>query len=145
MTRTWDPLLFDCRHAVRGMRRRPAFALTAIGVLAAGIGATAAIFAVVNAAFVRPLPYHRPAQLVFLNTREPSGAGEPGPQALSALHFSRWREERRAFTAAEAFSPRTISLTGSGEPEPLRGGVVSAGLFQLLGVSPILGRNFTRG
>ncbi|HJU65412.1 MAG TPA: ABC transporter permease [Gemmatimonadaceae bacterium] len=139
-----DSLLLDCRHALRAIRRRPAFAVAAVGVLAAGIGATAAIFAVVHAAFLGPLPYPRPEELVWLDTREPSGAGEPAQQALSALHFSRWREERRTFATVGAYSPRTISLVGRGEPEPLRGAVVSAGLFDLLGVSPILGRGFTR-
>ena len=140
-----ETLLLDCRHALRGIRRRPAFALAATGVLAAAIGATAAIFAVVNAAFLRPLPYSHPKQLVWLDTREPSGAGAPAPLALSAFHFSRWREERRAFAAVEALGPGTISLTGDGgEPEPLRGARVSAGLFALLGVSPLLGRDFTQ-
>jgi putative ABC transport system permease protein len=139
-----DSLVHDCRHAVRAIRRRPGFALAAVGVLAAGIGATAAIFAVVNAAFLRPLPYLRPDRLVWLDTREPDGDGTLAQQALSAFHFSRWREERRAFTAVEALGPRTISLGGVGEPEPLRGAAVSAGLFNLLGVSPALGRSFVR-
>ena len=145
MNRLVEILLLDCRHALRGLRRRPAFVLAATGVLAAAIGAAAAIFAVVNAAFLRPLPYSRPDQLVWLDTREPLGAGPPSQLALSAFHFSRWRGERRAFAAVEAFGPGTISLTGDGgEPEPLRGARVSAGLFTLLGVSPLLGRDFTR-
>ncbi len=140
-----ETIVLDCRHAMRGIRRRPGFALAATGVLAAAIGAAAAIFAVVNAAFLRPLPYSRPEQLVWLDTREPSGAGAPAPLALSAWHFSRWREERRAFAAVEAFGPGTISLTGDGgEPERLRGARVSAGLFGLLGVSPLMGRDFTQ-
>ena len=140
-----EPLLLDCRHAMRGVRRRPGFALAASGVLASAIGASAAIFAVVDAAFLRPLPYSEPEQLVWLDTREPAGAGAPAPMALSAFHFSRWREEQRAFAGVEAFGPGTISLTGDGgEPEPLRGARVSAGLFRLLGVSPLLGRDFTR-
>src|SRR5688572_1603564 len=94
-----DFILLDCRHAARSIRRRPAFALAAVGVLAAGIGAAAAIFAVVNAAFLRPLPYPRAEQLVWLDTREPTGAGEYSQQAVSAFHFSRWREEQRAFAA----------------------------------------------
>ena len=139
-----DFILLDCRHAARAIRRRPAFALAAVALLAAGIGATAAIFAVVNAAFLRPLPYTRPEELVWLDTREPSGAGEYLQQALSAYHFSRWRQERRAFAAVEAFTPRTMALGGSAEPEALRGAGVSAGLFALLGVQPIAGRDFTR-
>jgi predicted permease len=139
-----DSLLLDCRQALRATRRRPAFALAATAVLAAGIGTAAAVFAVVNAAFLRPLPYPRPEQLVWLDTREPSPGGEPVTMALSALHFSRWREEQRAFAGVEAIGPRTISLAGSGEPEPLRGAAVSAGIFKVLGVSPILGRDFTR-
>ena len=145
MHRLVETLLLDCRHALRGLRRRPAFALAATSVLAAAIGAAAAIFAVVNAAFLRPLPYSRPEQLVWLDTREPLGAGAPSQLALSAFHFSRWREEQRAFAAVEAFGPGTISLTGDeGEPEALRGARVSAGLFTLLGVPPLLGRDFTR-
>ncbi len=139
-----DSLVHDWRHAVRAIRRRPGFAVAAVVVLAVGIGATAAIFGVVNAAFLRPLPYPRPDRLVWLDTREPSGDGTLTQQALSALHFSRWREERRAFSAVEALGPRTISLGGVGEPEPLRGAAVSAGLFDLLGVSPVLGHGFVR-
>jgi len=144
MRRFSDSLLYDVRHAARAMGRRPAFAVAAVAVLAAAIGATAAVYAVVDAALLRPLPYAEPEQLVWLETREPSGAGAPAPQALSALQFSRWREERQAFAAVEALGTRTISLGGTGAPEPLRGAVVSAGLFDLLGVSPILGRGFTR-
>jgi putative ABC transport system permease protein len=144
MRKVVDFILLDCRYAARSLRRRPAFAIAAIAVLAGGIGAAAAIFAVVNAAFLRPLPYTRPEQLVWLDTREPSGAGEYFQQAISAYHFSRWRDERRAFAAVEAFSPRTLSLGGGADPEALRGHVVSAGLFALLGVAPIAGRDFTR-
>src|SRR5687768_10249888 len=140
-----ETLLLDGRHALRGLRRRPAFALAATSVLAAAIGTAAAIFAVVNAAFLRPLPYSRPDQLVWLDTREPLGTAAPTPLALSAFHFSRWRDEQRAFAAVEAFGPGTISLTGRGqEPEPLRGARVSSGLFGLLGVSPLLGRDFAQ-
>ncbi len=84
-----DSLVHDCRHAVRALWRRPGFAVAAVGVLAAGIGATAAIFAVVNAAFLRPLPYSQPDRLVWLDTREPDGDGTLAQQALSAFHFSR--------------------------------------------------------
>lgn len=139
-----DSLLRDCRQALRTTRRRPAFALTAISVLAAGIGTAAAVFAVVDVAFLRPLPFQQPDQLVWLGTREPSPGGASVPMVLSALHFSRWREERRAFAGVEAIGQRTIALAGSGEPEPLRGAAVSAGLFALLGVSPVVGRSFTR-
>src|SRR5688572_26386667 len=109
-----DSLVHDIRHAVRTIRRRPGFAVAAVGVLAAGIGATAAIFAVANAAFLRPLPYPRPERLVWLDTREPAGDGTLAQQALSAFHFSRWRGERSAFAAVEAWGPRTISLGGVG-------------------------------
>lgn len=144
MRHLFDALLLDCRQTLRAMVRRPGHALAASAVLGLGIGAAAAVFAVVNVAFLRPLPFARPEELVWLGTREPAPGGEPVAMVLSALHFSRWREERRAFAGVEAIGQRTITLSGTGEPEPLRGAAVSAGLFALLGASPALGRDFTR-
>ena len=144
MRHTLDSLLLDSRQALRAIRRRPGFILAAAAVLAAGIGTAAAVFAVVNVAFLRPLPFPQGERLVWLGTREPLPGGETVPMVLSALHFSRWREEQQAFEGVEAIGQRTIAIAGSGEAEPLRGAAVSAGLFRLLGTSPAMGRDFAR-
>lgn len=139
-----EGLLIDGRHILRSLVRRPAYASAAIATLSVGIGVVAACFTVLAAGFLRPLPFRAADELVWIDTREPSGDGSYGPQALSALQFSRLRQERSAFVGIEAIAPTTIALSGEGEPEMLRGAMISAGLLELLGSAPLRGRSFTR-
>jgi putative ABC transport system permease protein len=131
----------DLRYGARMLIKRPGFTLIAVLTLALGIGANAAIFSVVNAVLLRPLPYPEPERLVWLlgNFRRDNSTAHINP-----LDFLDYREQNRTFEHLAAYSPDTsdVALTGSGEPERLRGDGVSANFFDLLGVKPALGRTF---
>jgi putative ABC transport system permease protein len=107
-------------------------------VLALGIGANTAIFSVVNAALLRPLPYADPDKLVRLSEDSPNV-----PQmSISYPNFLDWREQNKVFSGIAAMQFRSLNLTGTGEPERLAARAVSADLFDVLGVKPALGRSF---
>jgi len=107
-------------------------------VLALGIGANAAIFSVVNAALLRPLPYVDPDELVRLTEDSPNV-----PQmSISYPNFLDWREQNKVFSGIAAMQFRSLNLTGTDAPERLAGRGVSAEFFNVLGVSPALGRSF---
>src|SRR6476661_6615879 len=130
----------DVRYAARLLVRAPGFTLIAIAALALGIGANTAIFSVVDAVLLRPLPYADPVRLVQVSEVNPRGmdnSGSPG-------NFLHWREMATSFEdmAAVGFTGRT-TLSGDGEPEELRMQLVTAPLFPMLGVAPELGRTFT--
>ena len=133
-----DTLRHDLLQALRSLRRRPTFATLAVLTLALGIGATSAIFSVVNGVLLRPLPYERPAELMLVHTQLD---GVPGRE-LSLPEYWDLRERARSFTGVAAFSNGTLTLTGSGAPERFDAGFVSADVMPLLGVSPALGRWF---
>jgi predicted permease len=133
-----DTLRHDFVQALRGLRRRPTFALIAVATLSLGIGATSAIFSVVNGVLLRPLPYERPAELMLVHTRLD---GVPGRE-LSPPEYWDLRERSRSFGRLAAFSNGTLTLTGSGTPERFDAGYVSADAIALLGVAPALGRGF---
>src|SRR5450432_1711444 len=132
-------MLRDVRYAIRVLLQSPRFTATAILVLALGIGANSAMFALVYSVLLRPLPYDRPDRLaVIMGSSEKHGGNFSMPPA----DFLDFRGRNRSFTdmaAAEVWSP---SLTGSGEPEELQGLHASASLFQVLGVQAALGRAF---
>ena len=133
-----DTLCHDLLQALRSLRRRPTFATLAVLTLALGIGATSAIFSVVNGVLLRPLPYERPAELMLVHTQLD---GVPGRE-LSLPEYWDLRERARSFAGVAAFSNGTLTLTGSGTPERFNAGYVSAEALPLLGVSPALGRWF---
>lgn len=130
--------------AARALRRRPAFTLLSVGLMALGVGAVTAIFAVVNATLLRPLPYREPESLYALSGTEPVSRDSTTDMVLSWLQLSRWRAESRSFVAIEGYTPATSKLLGTGEPEPLNGAAVSAGFFDALGWSPRIGPAFVR-
>jgi putative ABC transport system permease protein len=133
-----DTFRHDLALAIRSLRRRPTFTALAVATLALGIGATSAIFSVVNGVLLRPLPYQRPAELMLVHTRLD---GVPGRE-LSLPEYWDLRERTRSFSRLAAFSNGTLTLTGSGTPERFNTGYVSADAIPLLGVSPSLGRAF---
>ena len=133
-----DTFRSDLVQAVRSLRRRPMFATLAVLTLALGIGATSAIFSVVNGVLLRPLPYERPDELMLVHTRLD---GVPGRE-LSQPEYWDLRERTRSFTGIAAYSNGTLTLTGSGTPERFNTGYVSADVLPLLGVSPVMGRWF---
>ena len=133
-------LLLDLRIAIRTLRRHPAFAVAAILTIAIGIGANTAIFSVVNAALLRPLPYADQDRVLDVsNTWE----GTPRARLSPAEYFDYRATVGDAFTALGVYSMGTANLVGAGEPVRLRAGFVSAELLPALGVVPVVGRPFT--
>jgi putative ABC transport system permease protein len=129
----------DLRYALRTMRRAPGFTVMAAGVLALGIGTTSAMFALVDAALIRALPFSDPARLVMIWERTPGGTRN----RVSPLNFLDWSEQNRAFTAVAAVSGGSSTMTGAdGSAERIPGQSVTARFFDVLGVSPIAGRTF---
>lgn len=130
----------DVRYAVRMLVKNPAFTAIAVLALALGIGANSAIFSVVDAVLLRPLPFKAPNQLVML-WENATHLGFPR-DTPSPANFLDWQKQATSFTGMAAMIERSFNLTGVGEPERLEGRRVSANLFQLLGVSARLGRTF---
>jgi putative ABC transport system permease protein len=133
-------VLQDARYALRMLAKNPAFTVIAVVALALGIGANSAIFSVVDAVLLRPLPFKHPEQLVMI-WENATHLGFPR-NTPSPANFLDWQKQARSFTGMAATAELSFNLTGVGEPERLDGRRVSANLFDLLGVSPLLGRAF---
>ena len=132
--------LQDVRYALRLLGRQPGFTLVAVLTLALGIGANTAIFSIVNAVVLEPLPYEQPEQLVVLWSN-PDGRSRSG--AASVDDFLDWRAQQRSFEGLSALAGNDATLTAAGsEPERVRGVNVSANFFDLLRVKPAFGRPF---
>ena len=133
----------DVRYALRVFRRQPGYAGTVIVTLALAIGATAAIFAVVDATLLRSLPFPEPDRLVQVLRGYPTGFGT----SASVPKFVRWRAQGRDvfedLAAHDGLEPG-FTLVGSGRPERLIGSHVSAGFFDVMGVHAFLGRGFAQ-
>jgi len=130
----------DLRFGVRMLMKQPGFTLIAVLTLALGIGANTAIFSVVNAVLLRPLPYSEPGRLVQVWVTNPQ-ANRWGDW-VSYPDFLDWREQNTVFDEIGACREFPFNLTGTDSPEALFGAYVSASLFTVLGVKPILGRTF---
>jgi predicted permease len=134
-------LIQDVRHGARTLRKSPGFTLLAALTLALGIGGLTAIFSVVNAVLLRPLPYAEPDRLVRLWS---AWEGQSRNDVSPAEYFD-YRDGLGAFRALGAFASGSANLTGDGEPERLQAGYVTASLFTALAVEPALGRAFAEG
>src|SRR5256714_541214 len=130
----------DLRYALRTLLKNPGFTIVAVSALALGIGANSAIFSVVNAVLLRPLPFKNAEQLVML-WENATHLGFP-KNTPSPANFLDWQKQASAFTGIAAMAERSFNLSGIGEPERLEGRRVSANLFELLGVQALLGRTF---
>jgi len=128
------------RYALRTLAKSPGFALTAILTLGAGIGASTAIFSAVDAVLLHPLPYPDPGRLVSVTKNMPKF--ELFHSDASALDFLDYRGLSRSFSHMAAIHSNSVNLTGEGDPVRVIGLRVSAGLFPMLGVRPIVGRAF---
>jgi putative ABC transport system permease protein len=137
-----ETLRQDVRFGLRTLRKRPGFTLVAVLTLALGIGANSAIFSVVNAVVLRPLPYAAPERLVALwGNLNQKGFEEV---ELSAPEFADFRARgAHVFEDAAAYYEGGFNMTGAGEPERVRGVYATAGLFSTLGVAPLKGRAYT--
>ena len=134
-----ETLWQDLRYSGRMLLKYPGFTLIAVLTLGLGIGANTAIFSIVNAVLLRPFPYHAPEQLVMVEERRSGGQGNP----VSYPDFVDWRAQTEVFDAVSAVRlNENYNLSGAGEPERLLGRLVSAGFFSVLGVQPMLGRDF---
>ena len=129
------------RFSFRQLRKSPSFAIAAVVTLALGIGATTAIFSLVDAVLLKPLPYPQPDRLMRI-TQEDHSVGVPVSESLSYPDYFDWRAENRAFSGMASYSGRNLSLTGDGQAQQLGVYVVSSNLFQVLGIAPMLGRDF---
>jgi putative ABC transport system permease protein len=134
----------DLKYGFRVLRKNPAFALGAILVLALGIGANTAIFSVVNAVLIRPLPYSDPGRIAMVY-HVPPQKSFPGSKifAVSPANYLDWQKQSNVFDAMSIFHFTTMTLTGRDQPEAVQGLVVSSEFFQVLGVTPMKGRAFT--
>ncbi len=145
----WDALLLqprrleeemtqDLRYGARMLLKNPGFTAVVVLTLALGIGANAALFSVVNGVLLNPMPFPQPEQLVTLHQSKPNF--ETG--AIPYPNFRDWQKENRTFSAMAIFRGFGFTLTGAGEAERVTARQVSAQLFSVLGVKPLLGRTF---
>jgi hypothetical protein len=136
-----ESFIQDLRFGVRMLLKQPGFTLIAVITLALGIGANTAIFSVVNAVLIRPLPYENPEQLVMLWEKPPRNPRD----TVSAGNFLDWREHSESFKQMCAATGEGLNLSEVGEPELIFVVRASANLFEMLGTKPALGRTFLEG
>ncbi len=129
----------DLRFAARTLRKNPGFSVVAVLVLALGIGATTAIFSVVDSVLLKPLRFAQPDKLVMVWERR---LDSDHNNVVQTQNYLDWRARNRSFEAIAAMIGMPVNLAGSGDPIQVPGLRVSAGFFQILGVAPILGRGF---
>ncbi len=128
----------DIRYAARMLLKIPAFTAVAVFTLGLGIGANTTIFSCVNALLLRPFPYLDPDRIVALRDE----SREHSAVEVSYANFADWQAQNRSFSAAAAHNGNSFNLAGGDEPERVEGEEISASLFPLLGIAPVLGRNF---
>ena len=135
-----DRVLQDLRHAARMLLRTPVFTLVIIFTLAVGVGANTAMFSVVNAVLLQPLPFEDADRIVDVNEVEKRDRSRG---AIAAPNFLDWRAQARSFAAMSVYAVRNMNVASAGgEPERLPGAFTSTSFFDVLGVRPILGRTF---
>ena len=138
-----DSLFQDLRYALRALRRNPAFTTVAVLTLALGIGANTAIFSVVDAVLLRPLPYPHADRLVSLDTKVPGPGKDVFGRAMSYPDLQQLQALTKDFAGVGAYTYARYNYAGSGQARELAAAVVSPNLFDVLNVSPVLGRAFT--
>src|SRR2546422_954621 len=138
-----ETLRQDITYGIRMLIKSPGFTAVAVLALTLGIGANTAIFSVVNAVLLRPLPYSDPGRVMQL--WEASVKKGRGEIPASYPNFADWRDQNHVFEQVVAYSDWTFNLTGSGEPERIRSAIVSPAFFSVFGIKPIRGRVFLSG
>ncbi len=136
-----DSFLKDLRYGLRQLRKSPGFVLVAVLTLALGIGATTAIFSVVHAVLLRPLPYRQPEQIVTIwqnNVKAGVTRNEVSP-----ANFLDWREQSQSFETISGIEPFGFAIVDNGEPERFAAALVSSGFFETLGAKALRGRTFS--
>jgi putative ABC transport system permease protein len=135
-----ERLLADARYALRMLLKRPVFTFVAVITLALGIGANTAIFSVINAVLLAPLPYDKPDELTIIYSRHAPSNSEQQPSSLPDVED--WRAQSESFEQIAAARTIGFNLNDGDEPVQVTGARVSANLFSLLRVQPVLGREF---
>jgi predicted permease len=130
----------DIRHGVRVLRRAPGFTAAALVTLALGIGATSAIFSVVRAVMLEPLPYHEPDRIVAVWETNRGGSQR---NAIAPANFVAWRERTRTLEHLGMVAPISIAIVVNGQADEIAGFAFSSDVFGALGVQPALGRAYT--
>ena len=134
-----DTLVKDIRYGIRGLLRTPGFAVLAIVTLALGIGANTAMFSVINAVLLRPLPYAEPDRLVWMA----ESGDEVANRWISYPNFLDWRDRNHVFERISTFRGFSVNLVGADQPVSLGARLVSAEYFRVMGATPFMGRDFT--
>jgi len=134
-----ETLLQDLKHTLRNFAQSPGFVFTAVATLALGIGANTAVFSVINAVLLKPVPFPDPDRLVMFMNTSPQGSGP----AASPAKFQHYREQSNVLQDVSAFRTGVVTYTGGETPEQLRSGQVSANYFRLFGAPVIRGRTFS--
>jgi len=138
-----NPLLQDTRYALRQLRKSPGFALAAVLTLAFGIGATSAIFSIVEGVLLRPLPFAQPARLVMLGDRL-EGVDSSIARGVTAPGVRFYMRDTRAFDNLGGYTTLSYELSGTGDPAVINAARLTASIFPTLGVPPLMGRAFTQ-
>ena len=138
-----ETLLRDVQYGIRNLLKRPGFTAVAVITLTLGIGANTAIFSVVNAVLLRPLPFGDPGRLTQLWEAKVDRGRNEIP--ASYPNFADWRNRNRFFEQVAAYSAWNFNLTGVGEPERISSAIVSPEFFSVLGIKPLRGRVFVPG
>ena len=133
-------MLGDVRFSFRLLLKSPIFTLVAVAALALGIGANTAIFSVVNAVLLRPLPFDQPDRLAMVWEWSPRGKKT---NVVNPTNFLEWRDRNHSFEQLAAFIEFPVNLSGSGDPERVQCLGVSKDFFSVVRVRPVLGRIFT--
>jgi predicted permease len=133
----------DLRYGIRMLGKNPGFTAIAVLTLALGIGANTAIFSVVNAVLLQPLPYPHPEGLVMVWEKIQLSHYQNDQNTPAPANFADWKKENSVFEDMAAIGYRSFNLTGDGEPLRVEGQAVSAALFSVLQIEPALGRAFT--
>src|SRR6202166_4779196 len=135
----------NLRYAFRVLGKQPLFTAIVVLTFALGIGANTAVFSVLNAVLLRPLPFHQPQNLVALGEYDIREKADPGTeiQSISYLDYVDWRNQNKVFERIAVYTNQSVStLTDGNEATHVQGEAVSADLFSLLGIQPVLGRTF---
>src|SRR4051812_14176820 len=134
-------LMQDIRYAIRQLYKKPGFSATAIITIALAIGVATAVFSVLYAILIRPLPFEDPSKIFFLQSYSPQGYTQPAAYP----EYLQWRKNNQSFTALAGYSRGTANFETNGGPVPITSISTTDNFFQVFGVNPILGRTFAAG
>src|SRR5678816_4679846 len=133
-----ETMIQDLIYGLRWLRKNPGFTLLAVLMLAVGIGVNTAMFSVINAVLLNPLPYPEADRIVWMNESGP----EISNRYVSYPNFVDWRARNQVFESMSTFRGWLVNITGTGNPESVNTRMVTADYFKVMRASPLLGRDF---